>query len=63
MQDRLSRRTFLGDRGVPPTDACVETLWRAVELGAASLYPGEYAAHHGRTATLRDSAHLFEKPT
>jgi N4-(beta-N-acetylglucosaminyl)-L-asparaginase len=77
-------------RGVAPTDACVETLRRAVrmspprllwpdgrprfslnfyavnkrgEFGAASLYPGQYAAHDGRTAALRDSAHLFEKPT
>jgi len=33
------------------------------EFGAASLYPGQYAAHHGRTAARRNSAHLFEKPT
>jgi hypothetical protein len=56
-------------RGVAPADACVETL-RCVyainqrgEFGTGSLYPGHYAAHDRRTAALRESAHLFEKPT
>jgi len=42
MQDRLSRRSFLG------------------ATGAAAP---RCAARDGRTTTLRDSAHLFEKPT
>jgi N4-(beta-N-acetylglucosaminyl)-L-asparaginase len=76
-------------RGLAPTDACVETLKRVVQLtpprllgpdgrpkfslnfyalnkrgdfGAASLYPGRYAAHDGRDGGLRDTAHLFQRP-
>ena len=77
-------------RGLAPTDACLETLRRAVKLspprlllpdgrprfslnfyaltkrgdfGAASLYPSRYAAHDGREAALRDTAHLYERPS
>jgi N4-(beta-N-acetylglucosaminyl)-L-asparaginase len=77
-------------RGLAPTDACLETLRRAMKLtpprllypdgrprfnlqfytlskrgefGAASLYPGRYAAHDGRDAALRDTAHLYERPS
>ena len=32
------------------------------EFGAASLYPGSYAAHDGREAKLRDMASLYERP-
>ena len=76
-------------RGLKPTDACLETLKRVVQLteprllgpdgkpkfslsfyavnkrgefGAASLYPGSYAAHDGREAKLRDTAYLYERP-
>ena len=76
-------------RGLKPTDACLETLKRVVQLteprllgpdgkpkfglnfyavnkrgefGAASLYPGSYAAHDGREAKLRDMASLYERP-
>jgi N4-(beta-N-acetylglucosaminyl)-L-asparaginase len=76
-------------RGLAPTDACVATLKRVVQLtpprllgpnsrptfnlnyyavnkrgdfGAASLYPGRYAAHDGREGGLRDTAHLFQRP-
>ncbi len=75
-------------RGMKPTDACLETLKRVVQLteprllapdgkptfnlnfyavnkrgefGAASLYPGRYAAHDGAEARLRDTAHLYER--
>src|SRR5882724_6953562 len=76
-------------RGLAPTDACLETLKRVVQLteprllgsdgkpkfslnfyaankrgefGAASLYPGSYAAHDGKEAKLRDTAYLYERP-
>ncbi|PYP07806.1 MAG: hypothetical protein DMD56_14225 [Gemmatimonadetes bacterium] len=76
-------------RGLKPTDACLETLKRVVQLteprllgadgkpkfslnyyavnkrgefGAASLYPGSYAAHDGKEAKLRDTAYLYERP-
>ncbi len=32
------------------------------DVGAASLYPDRYVAHDGRTAGLRDTAHLYERP-
>ena len=32
------------------------------EFGAASFYPAKYAVHDGRTAALRDTAHLFQRP-
>jgi hypothetical protein len=32
------------------------------EFGAASLYPGSYAAHDGKEAKLRDMAYLYERP-
>jgi N4-(beta-N-acetylglucosaminyl)-L-asparaginase len=32
------------------------------EFGAASLYPSRYAAHDGRSGSLRDTAHLYERP-
>jgi N4-(beta-N-acetylglucosaminyl)-L-asparaginase len=31
------------------------------EFGAASIYPGEYAAFDGQTASVRDRAYLFER--
>jgi N4-(beta-N-acetylglucosaminyl)-L-asparaginase len=32
------------------------------EFGAASLYPSRYAAHDGTSGSLRDTAHLYERP-
>ncbi|HYC31898.1 MAG TPA: N(4)-(beta-N-acetylglucosaminyl)-L-asparaginase [Gemmatimonadales bacterium] len=32
------------------------------EFGSASFYPARYAAHDGKTAALRDTAHLYERP-
>jgi N4-(beta-N-acetylglucosaminyl)-L-asparaginase len=32
------------------------------DFGAASLYPSRYAAHDGRSGSLRDTAHLYERP-
>lgn len=32
------------------------------EFGAASLYPSRYAAHDGKSGSLRDTAHLYERP-
>jgi len=76
-------------RGMKPTDACLETLKRVVQLteprlldadrkpkfgltfyavnkrgefGAASVYPGRFAAHDGSEAKLRDTAYLYERP-
>jgi N4-(beta-N-acetylglucosaminyl)-L-asparaginase len=32
------------------------------EFGAASFYPGRYAANDGKEGALRDTAHLYERP-
>jgi N4-(beta-N-acetylglucosaminyl)-L-asparaginase len=48
-------------RGLKPTDACLETLKR-VDIGAASLYPGKFAAHDGKDGALRDTAYLYQRP-
>jgi N4-(beta-N-acetylglucosaminyl)-L-asparaginase len=32
------------------------------EFGAASVYPSRYAAHDGASGSLRDTAHLYERP-
>jgi N4-(beta-N-acetylglucosaminyl)-L-asparaginase len=32
------------------------------EFGAASFYPGRYAASDGKEGALRDTAHLYERP-
>jgi N4-(beta-N-acetylglucosaminyl)-L-asparaginase len=32
------------------------------EFGAASFYPGRFAAHDGKEGALRDTAHLYQRP-
>jgi N4-(beta-N-acetylglucosaminyl)-L-asparaginase len=32
------------------------------EFGAASLYPGKFAAHDGKDGALRDTAYLYQRP-
>ncbi len=32
------------------------------DFGAASLYPGKFAAHDGKDGALRDTAHLYQRP-
>lgn len=76
-------------RGLHPTDACLEAARRVVEMnrmprllrpdgrpsfnvtfyavtvtgqhGAASLWPGTYAAHDDRGSRLVDAAHVFDR--
>jgi N4-(beta-N-acetylglucosaminyl)-L-asparaginase len=31
------------------------------DVGAASFYPAQYAAHDGKDAALRDTAHLYQR--
>lgn len=74
-------------RGLKPTDACLDTLKRVLqmtetrllapdgkpkfqltyfavnkrgEFGGAAFYPGQFAAHDGVEAKLRDMAHVYE---
>jgi N4-(beta-N-acetylglucosaminyl)-L-asparaginase len=32
------------------------------DIGAASLYPGKFAAHDGKDGALRDTAYLYQRP-
>jgi N4-(beta-N-acetylglucosaminyl)-L-asparaginase len=49
--------------GRPKFDLKFYAVTKRGEFGAASLYPGKYAAHDGREAALRDAASMFERPT
>lgn len=54
-------RLLLSD-GRPKFDLKFYAVNKRGELGAASMYPGQYAAHDGREAGLRDTAFLFQRP-
>jgi N4-(beta-N-acetylglucosaminyl)-L-asparaginase len=47
--------------GRPRFDLKFYALNKRGETGAASLYPGRYAAHDGREARVLDAAYLFER--
>ena len=47
--------------GRPKFDLHFYAVNKRGEFGAASMYPGQYAAHDGRQAALRDSAFLFKR--
>ncbi len=48
--------------GRPRFDLKFYALNKRGETGAASLYPGRYAAHDGKEAKVLDAAYLFERP-
>jgi N4-(beta-N-acetylglucosaminyl)-L-asparaginase len=50
---------LLDPRGRPKFDLTFYAVNKAGEFGAASLFPGRYAAHDGTEARLRDTAYLF----
>jgi N4-(beta-N-acetylglucosaminyl)-L-asparaginase len=47
--------------GRPTFNLTFYAVNKAGEFGAASLYPGRYAAHDGKQGSLRDTAHLFPR--
>ena len=55
-------RLLLAD-GRPKFDLKFYAVNKRGDVGAASLYPGRYAAHDGREAALRDAAFVFERPS
>jgi N4-(beta-N-acetylglucosaminyl)-L-asparaginase len=59
---QLSEPRLLGPDGKPKFDLKFYAVNKRGEFGAASLYPGRYAAHDGSEAKLRDLAYLFERP-
>ena len=52
---------LLDERGRPKFNLNFYAVNKRGEFGAASLFPGRYAAHDGTEAKLRDTAHLFER--
>jgi N4-(beta-N-acetylglucosaminyl)-L-asparaginase len=58
---RLTPSRLLKD-GRPTFNLNFYAVNKRGEFGAASLYPSRYAAHDGNTGSLRDTAHLFERP-
>jgi len=59
---QLSEQRLLRADGKPTFDLTFYAVNKRGEFGAASLYPGRYAAHDGAEAKLRDTAHLYERP-
>ena len=60
---KLTPPRLLSPDGRPRFDLQFYALTKRGEFGAASLYPGRYVAHDGRQAALRDTAHLYERPS
>jgi N4-(beta-N-acetylglucosaminyl)-L-asparaginase len=56
----MTERRLLDARGRPRFGLTFYAVNKRGEFGAASLFPGRYAAHDGSEAKLRDAAHLFE---
>ena len=52
---------LLDARGRPKFGLIFYAVNKRGEFGAASLYPGRYAAHDGTDAKLHDTAHVFEQ--
>ncbi|HEY3013361.1 MAG TPA: N(4)-(beta-N-acetylglucosaminyl)-L-asparaginase [Gemmatimonadales bacterium] len=57
---RLTPARLLKD-GRPTFNLNFYAVNKRGEFGAASLYPGRFAAHDGKEGALRDSAHLYER--
>jgi N4-(beta-N-acetylglucosaminyl)-L-asparaginase len=52
---------FLMRGGLPKFALALYAVNKRGEFGAASLYPGRYAAHDGRRAAERDTAYLYDR--
>ena len=59
---KLTEPRLLGPDGRPPFSLNFYAVNKRGEFGAASLYPGRFAAHDGAEAKLRDTAFLYERP-
>jgi N4-(beta-N-acetylglucosaminyl)-L-asparaginase len=60
---KLTPPRLLYPDGRPRFNLQFYAITKRGEFGAASLYPGRYVAHDGRQAALRDTAHLYERPS
>jgi len=59
---RLTPPRLLHPDGRPRFNLSFYAVSKAGEFGAASFYPAQYAAHDGRAAALRDTAHVYQRP-
>jgi N4-(beta-N-acetylglucosaminyl)-L-asparaginase len=57
----MSPDRLLGPNGRPTFDILFYAVNKKGEFGSASIYPGRFAVHDGRTAAFRDCAFLFER--
>jgi N4-(beta-N-acetylglucosaminyl)-L-asparaginase len=60
---KTTEARLLDERGRPKFNLQFYALNKRGEFGAASLYPGRFAAHDGTEAKLLDTAYLYERPT
>jgi N4-(beta-N-acetylglucosaminyl)-L-asparaginase len=56
---RASEGRLLAADGRPRFQLTFYAVNKRGEFGAASLYPSRFAAHDGRDARIRDTAHLY----
>lgn len=59
---RASEGRLLAADGRPRFQLTFYAVNKRGEFGAASLYPSRFAAHDGRDARIRDTAHLYSAP-
>jgi len=60
---KLTPPRLLYPDGRPRFSLQFYALSKRGDFGAASFYPARFAAHDGREAALRDTAHLYERPS
>jgi len=59
---KATEARLLDERGRPKFSLQFYAVNKRGEFGAASLYPGRFAAHDGTEAKLMDTAYLYERP-
>jgi len=59
---KATETRLLDERGRPRFSLQFYAVNKRGEFGAASLYPGRFAAHDGTEAKLMDTAYLYERP-
>lgn len=59
---RLTPPRLLHPDGRPRFGLSFYAVNKRGDFGAASFYPSRFAAHDGKAAALRDTAHLYQRP-
>ncbi len=60
---RLTPPRLLYPDGRPRFNLSFYAVNKRGDLGSASFYPARYAAHDGKDGALRDTAHLYQRPS